>query len=50
MTERLHVQVLAEVAGEFPSPESAFCDDSYFGPEGWRGLGWGRGERGGGGR
>ena len=29
--ERSHVQVLAEAAGDFSSPGSTFCADSYFG-------------------
>ena len=31
MTERLQVRVTAEVAGEFSSPGSTFCADTYFG-------------------
>ena len=30
MTERLRVRILAEVAGEFSSPESTLCADSYL--------------------
>ena len=30
MIERSQVQVLAGVAGEFSSPGSTFCADSYF--------------------
>ena len=31
MTERSQVQIPAGVAGEFSSPGSAFCADTYFG-------------------
>ena len=31
MIERIRVQVPAGAAGEFSSPWSAFCADSYFG-------------------
>ena len=31
MTERSQVQIPAGVAGEFSSPWSTFCADSYFG-------------------
>ena len=31
MIERLWVQILAGAAGEFSSPCSTFCADSYFG-------------------
>ena len=31
MTERSQVQIPAGVAGEFSSPGSTFCADSYFG-------------------
>ena len=30
MTERLRVRIPAGVAGEFSSPGSTFCADSYF--------------------
>ena len=30
MIEKLQVQIPAGVAGEFSSPESNFCADSYF--------------------
>ena len=31
MIERLQVQIPAGAVGEFSSPESIFCADSYFG-------------------
>ena len=31
MIKRSQVQIPAGVAGEFSSPGSTFCDDSYFG-------------------
>ena len=31
MTDRSRVRVPAGAAGEFSSPGSTFCDDSYFG-------------------